>query len=87
MVEITDANARAAADAAGRLLRDPFLVETLDEMVQLATDAAIRGANSIVREEARQEVLAILKLRGALTSVFENWQAASALLQRQKANE
>jgi len=87
MVEITDANARAAAEAAGRLLHDPFLAETLDEMTQLATDTAIRGANSIVREESRQEVLAIIKLRGSLQTVFESWQTAAAVLQQRRAHE
>jgi hypothetical protein len=87
MVHVTDANARAAADAASRLLQDPFLSETLDEMTQLATDTAIRGANSIVREEARQEVLAIIKLRGSLQTVFESWQTAAAVLQQRRAHE
>jgi hypothetical protein len=87
VVQVTDANARAAADAASRLLHDPFLSETLDEMTQLATDTAIRGANSIVREEARQEVLAIIKLRGSLQTVFESWQTAAAVLQQRRAHE
>jgi hypothetical protein len=87
MVQITDTNARAAADAAARLMNDPFLAETLDEMVQLATDTAIRGPTPAAREEARHKVLAIIELRGNLQAVFDNWQSAAKTLQQQRAHE
>jgi hypothetical protein len=87
MVAITEANARAAANAADRLLKDAFLQEALDEMIELGTVTAMRGADAAAREEARQQVLAILRLRENLQAVFENWRSAAQLLQQQRANE
>ena len=46
MVEITEANAREAAGAAERLLNDPWLKETLDELVIANTQAAIQETDA-----------------------------------------
>ena len=87
MVAVTEANARAAANAADRLLKDAFLQEALDEMIELGTVTAMRGADAAAREEARQQVLAILRLRENLQAVFETWQSAAHTLYQQRANE
>jgi hypothetical protein len=87
MVDITEHNAREAAAAAERLLRDPFLAEAFDEMVSAATQTAITGRVADERETARQKVLAIMELRANLQSVCENWRAAAATLQRGRAHE
>jgi len=56
-------------------------------MIELGTVTAMRGADAAAREEARQQVLAILRLRENLQAVFENWQSAAQLLHWQQANE
>lgn len=87
MVEITEANAREAAGAAERLLNDPWLKETLDELVIANTQAAIQEADAEKREAARQMVLAIGALRATLTGVFENWRQAVDTRKRRVRHE
>lgn len=87
MVEVTDANAREAAAAAERLLHDPFLNEALDEMIQIATEQAITGETRERRRDGRFTALAIVRLRGNLTAVFQTWQGAAETLRHAKANE
>jgi hypothetical protein len=87
MVEVNEANAREAGAAADRLIRDVFLQEALDEMIGMATEKAITGADRRVRREARHDCLAIMRLRDNLRAVFENWQAAADLHKRERAHE
>jgi hypothetical protein len=87
MVEVTEANAREAGSAAARLLRDPYLAETLDEMVAGATKTAIFDDDAEVREQARCDVLAIFRLRTTLQATMDNWQSAAQTLLRAKAHE
>jgi hypothetical protein len=87
MLEVTDANAREAAAAAERLLRDPFLAEALDEMVANATERAITAPRRSERREARHEVLAIQRLRVNLHAVMEHWRDAARVLRQAKAHE
>ena len=87
MVEITEANAREAAAAAERLLRDPFLSELLDEMVSLRTNEAINGPDPDAREGARRQVIAVVELRGHLVSTIDSWRTAAQVLMQQRANE
>jgi tRNA C32,U32 (ribose-2'-O)-methylase TrmJ len=87
MVEITEANAREAAAAATRLLNDPYLSETLDEMVADATQRAITAQSRAERREGRAEVLAIHRLRVNLQSVMENWRDAARVAERARAHE
>jgi hypothetical protein len=87
MVEVTEANAREAGAAAARLLRDPYLAETLDEMVSAATQTAIFSEDAEARESARCDVLAIFRLRTNLQATMDNWQTAAQTLLRAKAHE
>jgi hypothetical protein len=84
---ITDANAREAAAAAERLLGDLYLRETLDELVAINTRVAMTGLTAAEREDGRQMVLAIDRLRATLTAVFEHWRGAAAVLQQAQSHE
>ena len=86
-MEITEANAREAAAAAERLLRDPFLAELLDEMVALRTNTAINGPTADHREDARRQVIAIVELRGHLVGTIDGWRSAAQTLMAQRAHE
>ena len=86
-LEITEANAREAGAAASRLLRDQFLNEALDEMIEMHTQTAITGPTADDREDARRQVNAIMALRANLKMVFENWQSAATVLAQAKAHE
>lgn len=70
------AELRAAAAAAQRLAADPYLRETLDEMVTGAAELAINHPDPATREENRQLVLAVGRLRNTLQNVWESWQLA-----------
>ena len=87
MVEINEANARAAGQAAERLLNDPFLTEAFDEMLAIETDKALRGPDAEQRERARLKVEVIAELRGALEAVFTHWKQAAAIIQAARARE
>lgn len=87
MVEFTDARAREAGAAAERLLKDTFLKEALDEMIQLATEQAITGRTRKLRRDSRHDALAVMRLQHNLEAVFVQWQDAATLLQRAKAHE
>ena len=87
MVEVTQANAREAAAAAERLLRDPFLSEALDEMVTNATERAIAGPKRKARREARHEALAVCRLRVNLQTVAEQWRDAARVLEQARKHE
>jgi hypothetical protein len=87
VVEITEVNAREASVAAERLLADPWLRETLDELMAINTQNAIMQADAAKREEARQMVLAIGALRATLTNVFENWKEQGARRKRARSSE
>jgi hypothetical protein len=87
MVEITEANAREAASAAERLLNDPWLRETLDELIGINTRDAIMLPDAVKREEARQMVLAISALCSTLQSVCDNWRQAAGVRRRARVHE
>jgi hypothetical protein len=87
MVEVTQGNAREAAAAAQRLLNDPYLAETLDEMVVAATERAITNPDRQARREARHEALAIARLRVNLQTVAERWREAARVLEAARKHE
>jgi hypothetical protein len=87
MVEITEANAREAGQAAERLLADRFLAETLDEIIMINTEQAIVHKDRDMRREARHLVLAVQSLRTQLRAVFEHWRDAAKIYQSARARE
>jgi len=82
-----DQPAREAATAAERLLNDRFLQEALDEMIQMATEAAITGDTRDARRDGRYLALAILKLRGNLQAVVDHVRSAAGTERAAKAHE
>ena len=56
-------------------------------MIASNTQNAIIGDSSEFREQARQQVIAITRLRANLHAVAEHWQAAVKTLQATKARE
>jgi len=67
---LTQEEVRAAAGAE-RLLADEVLTGALDELVRGATQEAIFSADAAKREDGRQMVLAIGRLRVALQGAIE----------------
>ena len=68
MVSIEETRAAAGAE---RLLADEILTGALDELVRQSTEQAVFAVDPQHREDARQQVLAIGRLRGALQGAIE----------------
>jgi hypothetical protein len=82
-----DPGTRQLASEAEALLNNELMKSLLNEMIQIATEKSITAPDVTAREAARQEVLAIMALRGNLAVLVESWKGRAAAEQRRKASE